>query len=126
MANDNKENKYELMVIIDSGIGQAAVTKRLESIKKQIAKHGEVFFEDIWGEKDLAYKMKKVTKGHYAVFGMYFEPSELVEFETSLRLEPEVIRHMIVKLPLKYNPMTLEELKQSHETEAEEKEKKAA
>ncbi|MCC6643639.1 30S ribosomal protein S6 [Candidatus Peregrinibacteria bacterium] len=119
MASNN-ENKYELMVIVDSGIGQAAVTKRLESIKKQIAKHGEIFFEDIWGERDLAYTMKKASKGHYAVFGFSFEPSEMKEFETGLRLEPEVIRHLIVKLPLKYEPKTLEQMKEEHEKEAEE------
>jgi len=110
----NKGNKYELMVIVDSGIGQANVDKRLESIKKQIAKHGEIFFEDVWGERDLGYAMKGKTKGHYAVYGFTFEPGELKEFETSLRLEPEIIRHLIVKVPLKYEPKSLESMTAAH------------
>jgi small subunit ribosomal protein S6 len=113
-------NKYELMVIIDPGIGQANVQKRLESIKKTIAKHGEIFFEDIWGEKELAYPMKKASKGFYAVFGFNFEAAELKEFETGLTLEPEVIRHLVVKLPLKYEPMTLDQLKAAHQAKKDE------
>lgn len=117
---ESKGNKYELMVIVDSGIGQANVQKRLDTIKKTIAKHGEIFFEDIWGERDLAYPMKKATKGYYAVFGFNFDPTELVEFETGLRLEPEVIRHLIVKLPLKFEPMTLDQLKAAHQAKKDE------
>lgn len=114
------ENKYELMVIVDSGIGQADVDKRLESIRKQIAKHGKIFFEDLWGEKEFAYSIKGLNKGYYAVLGFSFEPSEVKELETSLRLEPEVVRHLLVKLPIKYEPKSLEELKKAHLEAAEE------
>ncbi len=110
----NTGNKYELMVIIDSGIGQASIDKRLESIKKQLSKHGEIFFEDVWGERDFGYTIKGRDKGHYAVYGFTFEGQELKELETSLRLEPEVIRHMIVKVPLKYEPKSLETMTAAH------------
>lgn len=114
------ENKYELMIIVDSGIGQAAVDKRLETVKKNISKHGKIFFEDVWGERDFAYTMDGKTKGHYAVYGFSFEPSELKEMETLMRLEPEIVRHMIVKTPLKYEPKSLESMAAAH-AEAKEK-----
>lgn len=118
------ENKYELMVIIDSGIGQANIDKRLEAIRKQLSKHGKIFFEDMWGERDFAYPMKKMTKGFYAVIDCTFDPAEIKELETTLRLEPEVVRHMLVKIPLKYEPKTLEEMKTAHlEANAEKTEK---
>lgn len=111
-------NNYELMVIIDMGIGQAAIDKRLESIRKQLSKHGKIFFEDLWGERDLAYPMNKREKGYYAVMDFSYEPAELKEFETGLRLEPEVIRYLVVRLPLKYEPKTREELQEAHQEEA--------
>lgn len=114
-------SNYELMVIIDPGIGEAAVNKRLESIRKQIAKNGKIFFEDLWGERDLAYTMKGNGKGYYAVFDYSFEPTQLKEFETGLRLEPEVIRHLIIRLPLKYEPKTREELVAAHQEAQAEK-----
>ncbi len=116
------DNKYELMVIIDMGIGQAGVEKRLESIRKNLSKSGKIFFEDLWGERDLAYKMKGHSKGYYAVFDFSFEPDKLKELETGLRLDTEVIRHLIVRLPIKYEPKSLEEIKATHQEELKPKE----
>ncbi len=119
------DNKYELMVIVDMSIGQAKIDKRLESIRKQINKDGKIFFEDIWGERDLAYTIKKMDRGYYAVFNFTFDTAEMKEFETSLRLETEILRHLIVKLPLNYEPQSLEDLQNAHleEKEAEKAEK---
>lgn len=119
------DNKYELMVIVDMSIGQAKIDKRLESIRKQINKDGKIFFEDIWGERDLAYAIKKMDRGYYAIFDFTFDASEMKEFETSLRLETEILRHLIVKLPLNYEPKSLEDLKNAHleEKESEKAEK---
>ncbi len=111
-----EDNKYELMVIISSEIGSDAVNKRLEAIKKTLEKHGEIFFEDIWGERDLAYAIKKQNKGHYAVFDFEYKAEKIVDLETMLRLEPEVLRHLIVKLPIKYQPKTASQLRKSSET----------
>ncbi len=116
------ESKYELMVIVDPGIGQAGVEKRLESIRKQISKFGKIFFEDIWGERDLAYTMKGHKKGHYSVFDFTYEGDKLKEFEIGLTLDPDVIRHLIVRLPLKYEPKSLEDIKSSHAEEVAQKE----
>jgi small subunit ribosomal protein S6 len=124
----NAENKYELMVIIDSEIGQDAVKKRLTALKKQLNEHGEVFFEDIWGEKTLGYPMKKKTKGDYAVFNFSFDPAEIKELEMSLKLDNEVIRHLLVKTPFKYEPKSLADIEkataEAKEAEAAEKEAK--
>lgn len=111
------ENTYELMVIIDSDIGQAGIDKRLESIRKKLNKYGKIFFEDLWGDRILGYTMDGHEKGYYAVLDFTFEPDKLKEFETGLRLEPEVIRHLIIRLPLKYEPKTREELEESHKDE---------
>lgn len=120
--SESENNNYELMVIVDSGIGEAAVEKRLESIRKKINKFGKIFFEDLWGERDLGYVMNGHERGHYAVFDFTFESEKLKEFETGLRLEPEVIRHLIIRLPLKYEPKTREELEESHKEEADDTE----
>jgi len=112
---------YELMVIIDPGIGQTAIDKRLDSLRRQINKYGKIFFEDIWGERDLAYNMAGNDKGYYAVFDFSFEAEQLKEFERGLTLEPEVIRHLIIRLPLKYEPRTREELAAAHQETGPEK-----
>lgn len=111
----NEENvltdlvKYELMVIIRPDLATDAVNARLEEIRKLlVAKKGdevgEIFYEDIWGMRDLSYRIKKHDRGYYAVFDFTADPSAIKELELTLNLEPEVLRHMFVKLPFTYEP----------------------
>lgn len=102
------QKKYELMVIIKADIGEDAAKKRLDEIKKLIARQkGEIFFDDVWGLRDLAYSIKKHERGFYAVLNFMMLPEMLREIDSTLRLEPEVLRHMLVVLPFKYTPKTL-------------------
>ena len=100
---ETDQKKYELMVIINPDIGENATKKRLDEIRKLIsAQKGEMFFEDMWGVRDFAYTIKKHDKGYYAIFDFMLLPEMLKEIDATLRLEPEVLRHMIIALPFKY------------------------
>ncbi len=113
--------KYELMVIINPEIGEEAVSKRLEAIRKLIKDFpGEIFHEELWGLKDLAYAIKKYERGFYAVVDFSSGPDKLREFDATLRLEPEVIRHFLMVLPSTYVPkdyalLAAEEAKKAEE-----------
>lgn len=96
-------NQYELMVIIDPDIGNESIEKRLSKIRELIvSQKGEVTFEDIWGVRELAYNIKKKDRGHYAVLDFTMDGEGLREVETTLKLDNEVLRHMIVTLPPTY------------------------
>jgi len=119
-------NKYELMVIINPDIGVDAIKKRLDETRKLLTAEkggvaGEIFFEDVWGTRDLAYKIKKHDKGYYAVFDFVTDPSMIREMETALGLETEVIRHMIVRLPGAYQSLNYAALLEKQAIEEEEK-----
>lgn len=119
-------NKYELMVIINPDIGVDAIKKRLDETRKLLTAEkdgvaGEIFFEDVWGTRDLAYKIKKHDKGYYAVFDFVTDPSMIREMETTLGLETEVIRHMIVRLPGAYQSLNYAALLEKQAIEEEEK-----
>ena len=116
--------KYELMVIINSDLGEEAIKKRLESLRKQItAFPGEIIHEEIWGLRDLAYPIKKHEQGYYAVVDFMADPSKIKEFDATLRLENEVLRHLIMVLPATYEPKdyTVVEEKPMEETPGESK-----
>jgi small subunit ribosomal protein S6 len=116
MSNNSVLNedvkKYELMLIVDPEIGLDSIKKRLDDVTKMITKKGkevkgEIFFQDDWGMRDLSYSIKKRTKGYYMVFDFICEPALIKEFDRALRLENEVLRHMIVTLPFAYEPKSL-------------------
>ncbi|MBP7058572.1 30S ribosomal protein S6 [Candidatus Gracilibacteria bacterium] len=102
-AEDKK--KYELMVIINPDVGENGAKARLNEIKKMIvADDGQIFFEDVWGLRDMAYRIKKHDRGFYAVLDFVIDPEKIHEMNATLRIEPELIRHMIVNLPFTYEP----------------------
>ena len=119
MSNNSVQNedvkKYELMLIVDPDIGLDGIKKRLEEVRKMISKKGksgsgEIFFEDDWGMRDLSYDIRKRQKGYYMVYNFMAEPSFIKDFDRTLRLEREVLRHMIVTLPFAYEPKSLAQM----------------
>lgn len=96
--------RYELMIIINSDIGQEAIENRLDALRKLLTSPGEIFHEEIWGMKNLAFPIKKQTKGYYAVFDFVGKPERIKEMNHTLGLENEVLRHLFTVLPLSYEP----------------------
>lgn len=112
----NELMKYELMVILTSDLSQEEIEKQLDVIRKQITElNGEIYHEDLWGVRDLAYIIKKHDRGYYAIFYFTFEGKNLAEMESNFRLDAKIIRHMIVKSPKNYSIKPLSELELTEE-----------
>ena len=59
---------------------------------KQIAKHE-------WGKRGLAYDIKGQSEGRYTVYVYEIRPDYIKEIDNSMRLEKNVLRHMIIATP---------------------------
>jgi small subunit ribosomal protein S6 len=92
---------YELMVILDGGIDDAAAQGWVKSISEQIAgKGGSVIGKaDFWGKRRFAFEINKKTEGYYVVYNVVAEGGALDELERSFRLADEVVRHKLLRLP---------------------------
>lgn len=120
-ANTLELVKYELMLIFFPDLGEEAINKEIEELAKHLAADsGEIFHKDIWGLRNLAYKIKKQSEGYYVVLNFTLPPTKISELEKSLTIDPAVIRFLITKIPLNYEVKTLAE----YETIAKEEEKK--
>lgn len=125
--NDVRVEKYELMTIFFTDLGESGIRKELEAIKEHlISDNGEIFHEDIWGMKDLAYTIKKQTEGFYVVLNFNYPTEKITELEKSLNINPAVIRYLIVKTPLNYAVKTLAQYQDEEEKMAKEEEAKKA
>lgn len=117
--------KYELMVIFPPTLTEKEIEKELGSIKTLIKKTGDVFHEQIWGKRDLYYKMKKLDKGLYAV--IHFTTKEpTTSLSQELKLMSHVVRFLLIKLPhhFELKPFAmLEEEKKEEKKEPLKKEK---
>lgn len=102
--------KYELMTILDPSKTEKEQEKLLDEIKGIFADHGLEFVEeDIWGLREMAYKMKGFTSGYYAVINFEGEGTEIPTINKELGLLPGLVRYVILKMPEDYSLMRYEE-----------------
>lgn len=107
---------YELMVIFLADIGEAAINKELDELRKHISSNGgAILNEDTWGAKDLAFHIKKQDRGFYYVMSFSLDTSKVAEMQRGLVLNPVVIRSLMVKMPEKYVFRTFAEYQDEEE-----------
>lgn len=112
MTTTVSEHKlYELLLILPPDISEKDFQETLEEIKKHIAENARgVKFEDKWGLRHFSYRLKKYDEGYYAVLYFEAEPSDIAEIRTTVKLHPRVLRHLLMTLPPKYEPKSLQDL----------------
>lgn len=71
--------------------------KGLEFVKALLSKAGAVIQkEDDWGERTLAYPIKKQDRGHYVVITAQLPPDSLVAADQELRLQTELLKFLFI------------------------------
>lgn len=108
MAQDGR--RYELMYIIQPGLTEAARKKLIQEIATEIENiGGKVFHEDDWGLRDFAYTIGGHSNGYY--FIRYFNganPKAIADLDRDLRLNQDIVRHVIFALPKEWEMLTYE------------------
>lgn len=88
---------YEVVYILDPALDESAVTAKLEKFHAlALANGGEVTAVDHWGNRQLAYPIKRRQSGYYVVAQFSAAAEALPEFERLLRLDDEVLRYLLV------------------------------
>ncbi len=59
---------------------------------------GEVKKTEYWGLKNLAFRIKKNRKGHYAHLGLEAPPGAVAEIERRLKINEDVLRYLTIKV----------------------------
>lgn len=121
--------KYETVFISDPDLKDQARSNLFDKVRNIIAKENGILlnFEE-WGNKKLAYEIKKKLRGHY-VCVTYGGTGELIkELERNFRLSDEVLKFMTLLLSDNVTVEQLEkEVQQAREAqEAQDESKQAA
>lgn len=87
--------KYELVLVVKPSVKEADRKKLLEQVKGWLGKM-KVTKEEDWGQKALAYTIKKEDSGHYYQFQLEGETFP-TDFETKVYQNTSVIRHLLVR-----------------------------
>ena len=86
---------YELVLILKPSLNSAQRQKIIETVKAWL-KNVKITKEDEWGQKPLAYAIKKEVSGSY--LDLHFE-AEMVadDFEKKLLANKDVLRHLLLR-----------------------------
>jgi len=98
---EQAQNKYELMLLMNPGVTEDQRTKSLnEHISLLEQKGAKVFHVDDWGKRDMAYTIKGQDAAYYITYYFTFSEAKfLEEFDELLRLDPAVLRHLVIRRP---------------------------
>ena len=89
---------YELMIITNGTLDEAAVTTTIERFTNLItAQGGTVDRVDHWGKRQFAYEIQHMNEGYYTVIDLTVSSEGLNEVERQLRLSDEIVRHKVVR-----------------------------
>ena len=70
----------------------------LAGLIKKIIGDGKVKKEDLWGERELVYPIKKQTHGYFVHFEFEIEPLVVKGLDKLLKVEENLLRYLLVRV----------------------------
>lgn len=89
---------YELMYILLPNLSEEEIKAKNVALQKIITDNGgKITGVNEWGLRDIAYEIKKQTKGYYVVVNFTSDNAALNEFNRIVALDAQVMRYLILK-----------------------------
>ncbi len=90
---------YELVVIAGAQLDDESLAALQERVTGWVANgKGTMSNVNVWGRRRLTYAISKQTEGIYVQFNFQMLASNTRELERDLRLDEQVIRHLLIRL----------------------------
>ena len=87
---------YELVLVLKTSLGDKERKKLLDDVKSWL-KDVKVTAEDEWGQKPLAYKIKREVAGFYHLLTLETEKVVPADLEKRLMANDSILRHLLVR-----------------------------
>ena len=94
---------YEIMFIVKPTLSEDDIKKTADNFKATLETNGaKVTNVDAWGQKTLAYEMKKGSEvfksGYYYVYQIEANDDKAIkEFDRLAGISSDIVRHLIIK-----------------------------
>ena len=96
MATEVRE--YELVLLIDPGLEDAARDSLADEVRKRIESDGNLKHADSWGLRKLAYEIQQRTEADYRWLRFEAEPQLLDRLNHNLKIADGVLRFRIFRV----------------------------
>jgi small subunit ribosomal protein S6 len=90
---------YESVFITRQEISSSQAESLIDTFAEIVSNTGgSVPKKEYWGLRNLAYRIKKNRKGHYALLNIDGPPAAISEMERNMRLHEDVLRYLTVRV----------------------------
>lgn len=92
-------NKYQLLYIIDNGIGdeeKQTVIDKFSALIEQLG--GTVDAIDKWGTRKYAYPINYKKEGYYVLVKFTADVNAPAEIDRQMRISDQIVRQMITRI----------------------------
>ncbi|MCU0449873.1 MAG: 30S ribosomal protein S6 [Bernardetiaceae bacterium] len=94
-----QQNHYEAVFILTPVLSEAQMKDTVAKFKEVLTAQGsDVYHQEEWGLKKLAYPINHKTTGFYALLEFKADPKVIKTLETEFRRDERVLRHLTVSL----------------------------
>ena len=91
-------HNYDLNVILSPNLSETQLGLEKDAITAQIERvEGQINELDEWGNKRLAYPIRKLNEGYYLIYKLSLSESTPRQLATNLRLRDNVMRVLITR-----------------------------
>jgi small subunit ribosomal protein S6 len=88
--------EYELMCVVHPDLDETAFNDVVKRISSWISDDGgSVDKTEVWGKRQLAYPIRKLTQGQYVLLHLNMAPKFGVTLERNLRFQEPVLRFLL-------------------------------
>ena len=92
--------RYETLFVLHPELPEAQVRETVDRVKRLIeSMDGQVSETQDWGMRDLAYPIRKQSRGTYALVQYSASPAVVKELERTMKLTDEILRFISVRVP---------------------------
>ena len=111
--------KYETVFISHPDLQEPARKDLFEKVKNLVAKENGILVDfDDWGNKKLAYEIRKNTRGHYVCMTFGGSGEAVTEIERIFRLDDSILKFMTTLKDKNVDPAHLKQEAEQAEDDA--------
>lgn len=89
---------YEIMFILSTQLTDEEKQAKVKFVEETLAKSEAAEIKtEVWGERKLAYPIKKKENGYYVLTLFQMDGTGLTEVEAKLNITESILKYMIVK-----------------------------
>lgn len=91
-------NKYEIFFIVKADLDEKTVKETVSNLEKVLKDmKAEILEVKDFGQKKLAYPIKKSVRGYYYLFNVNAKPNAIAETDRKAKLDSNILRHLIIR-----------------------------